>query len=141
MVNGRLLIQGIKPEEEIDPDMAEDFIAGRKPRKQPKPSQPASQAIDTTTMETPPLPPEPPPDQPSAQPSAARPQPAAATAAPDPLLGVGRVLVGARVRTELAAALKRASLERQLQGIEPNSVQDILEESIELWLVKHRPTR
>ncbi len=53
------------------------------------------------------------------------------------LTGVGRVPVGARIRTELAAALKRASLERQLQGIQPNSVQDILEESLELWLHKH----
>jgi hypothetical protein len=50
------------------------------------------------------------------------------------LTGPGRVPVGARVRTELASALKRASLERQLQGIHPHAVQDILEESIELWL-------
>ncbi|OWK45583.1 hypothetical protein FRUB_01914 [Fimbriiglobus ruber] len=42
--------------------------------------------------------------------------------------------MGARIRTELAAALKRSSLERQLQGIEPNSIQDILEEALEPWL-------
>lgn len=54
-----------------------------------------------------------------------------------PLTGISRVPVGARIRTELATALKRASLERQLQGIEPNSLQDILEEAIEPWLRKY----
>jgi hypothetical protein len=56
--------------------------------------------------------------------------------ATSPLTGVGRVPVGARVRTELAAALKTASLSRQLQGIQPNSIQEILEEALELWLLK-----
>jgi len=32
------------------------------------------------------------------------------------------------------AALKRASLERQLQGTEPSTLRDILEEAIEPWL-------
>jgi len=31
-------------------------------------------------------------------------------------------------------ALKRASLERRLKAIEPNTLQDILEEAIEPWL-------
>src|SRR5262249_19649384 len=53
---------------------------------------------------------------------------------PYPFLGVARVSVGARIRTDLAAALKRASLNRQLNGIEPHSLQDIFEEAIELWL-------
>jgi hypothetical protein len=73
-----------------------------------------------------------------------QPEPAAASAASasekshlTPLTGISRVPVGARVRTELATALKRASLERQLQGIEPNSLQDILEEAIDLWLRKY----
>lgn len=39
-----------------------------------------------------------------------------------------------RVREDLASALKRASLERQLQGIEPSAVQDILDEALEPWL-------
>jgi hypothetical protein len=33
-----------------------------------------------------------------------------------------------------AAALKRASLERQLNSVEPNTLQDILEQAIEPWL-------
>lgn len=39
-----------------------------------------------------------------------------------------------RIRADIATALKRASLERQLKGIEPNTLCDILEEAIEPWL-------
>jgi hypothetical protein len=39
-----------------------------------------------------------------------------------------------RIRTDYAAGLKRASLERQLSGIAPNTLQDILEEALEPWL-------
>ena len=37
-----------------------------------------------------------------------------------------RVPFSTRMRADFAAALKRASLERQLAGIEPNTLQDIL---------------
>lgn len=46
----------------------------------------------------------------------------------------GRVPVTTRIRGDYAGALKRASLERQLQQIEPNSLQDILEQALEPWL-------
>jgi hypothetical protein len=49
-----------------------------------------------------------------------------------PLLG--RMPISTRVRADFATALKRASLERQLKGVEPNTLQDILEEAIEPWL-------
>ena len=39
---------------------------------------------------------------------------------------------------DFAKALKRASLERQLKGLEPNTLQDILEEAIEPWLEVQR---
>lgn len=39
-----------------------------------------------------------------------------------------------RIRTDFTAALKRASLERQLKGQEPHTLQDILEQAIEPWL-------
>jgi hypothetical protein len=39
-----------------------------------------------------------------------------------------------RVRADFAAALKRASLERQLSGVLPNSLQDILDDALEPWL-------
>lgn len=46
----------------------------------------------------------------------------------------GRIPVTTRCRPEVATALKRASLQRQLNGIEPFYVQDIMEEALETWL-------
>ncbi len=48
-----------------------------------------------------------------------------------------RVLVSTRLRGDYARALKRASLQRQLEGVIPNTLQDILEEAIKPWLKKH----
>jgi hypothetical protein len=45
-----------------------------------------------------------------------------------------RVPITTRMRSEYANALKRASLERQLNKVEPNTLQDILEQAIEPWL-------
>ncbi len=47
---------------------------------------------------------------------------------------VNRVPISTRIRDDYAKALKRASLERQLEGREPNTLQDLLEEAIEPWL-------
>jgi hypothetical protein len=125
MAERRALIEGLAAAEEIDADLAEEFIHGNPPRVA-KASARAPEATKQAAEES----------------SAKPPLPlsvlaAAQTPATSPLTGVGRVPVGARVRTELAAALKRASLERQLKGIEPNSVQEIIEDSLELWLLKH----
>jgi hypothetical protein len=47
---------------------------------------------------------------------------------------VTRVPISTRMREDFSKALKRASLERQLKGIEPNTLQDILEQAVEPWL-------
>jgi hypothetical protein len=47
---------------------------------------------------------------------------------------VGRVPLTTRIRSDYAVALKRASLERQLSGMFPNTLQDILEEALQPWL-------
>jgi len=47
---------------------------------------------------------------------------------------LSRVPLSTRMRSDFSAALKRASLERQLAGVEPNTLQDILEQAIEPWL-------
>lgn len=47
---------------------------------------------------------------------------------------VARSPISTRIRADFASALKRTSLERQLNGIEPSTLQDILEEAIEPWL-------
>lgn len=46
----------------------------------------------------------------------------------------GRSPLSTRIRSDLAAALKRASLERQLSGESPYMLQDILEGVLEPWL-------
>lgn len=45
-----------------------------------------------------------------------------------------RVPLTTRIRSDFALALKRASLQRQLTGVCPNTLQDILEEALEPWL-------
>jgi hypothetical protein len=50
---------------------------------------------------------------------------------------VSRVPLTTRVQANFAVALKRASLERQLNGVVPNTLQDILEEALEPWLRSH----
>jgi hypothetical protein len=58
--------------------------------------------------------------------------PAAATLPTPPT--PGRVAISTRMRGDFATALKRASLERQLGGIEPHTLTDILEQAVEPWL-------
>jgi hypothetical protein len=126
MAERRALIEGLANIENIDADLAEEFINDGKLHKPAETSARATKSTRQATVE--------PPAQPPLPQSVVA---ASQVSAPSPLTGVGRVPVGARVRTELAAALKRASLERQLQGIQPNSVQEIIEDSLELWLLKH----
>jgi hypothetical protein len=45
-----------------------------------------------------------------------------------------RVPLSTRMRADFSAALKRASLERQLAGVEPNTLTEILEQAVEPWL-------
>jgi hypothetical protein len=47
---------------------------------------------------------------------------------------IARSPFSTRLRTDFTVALKRASLERQLKGIEPHTLIDILEQAIEPWL-------
>ncbi|MBY0585801.1 hypothetical protein K2X85_01420 [bacterium] len=61
-------------------------------------------------------------------------KPKPSVAAPPPTPTINRVPISTRMREDFAKALKRASLERQLKGIEPNTLQDILEAAVEPWL-------
>jgi len=47
---------------------------------------------------------------------------------------LNRVPISTRIRGDYASALKKCSLERQLHGVQPNTLQDILEQAIEPWL-------
>jgi hypothetical protein len=70
------------------------------------------------------------------KPKATKPvEPPAPAAEPrKPANAVSRMPLTTRIRTDFATALKRASLERQLSGTVPNTLQDILEEALEPWL-------
>ena len=49
---------------------------------------------------------------------------------------VGLIPVTVRLRPEIAAALKRASLERQLAGTEPHTQQEVVEQALRPWLIR-----
>lgn len=128
MAERRALIEGLETITDADPELAADFVLQRPPRPTNKTSAPRTdpQPVDAEAPATV-----------SAQRVVRTPAGANERINHAHLTGVGRVPVGARIRTELATALKRASLERQLHGIEPHSLQDILEEAIEPWLFRH----
>jgi hypothetical protein len=126
MADRRALLEGLSDIEEIDRERAEDFVYNQKPRSATKSGPPPK--LDDHVAEATVVPPM----------STSAAASAAVTASTSfHLASAGRVPFGARVRTELASAVKRTSLERQLQGVQPNSVQDILEEALELWLHRH----
>jgi hypothetical protein len=72
----------------------------------------------------------------------AKPEPEAAPPAPASMeptavratTKITRVPFTTRLRVDLADAVTRVSLERRLQGIEPNQVQEIVESALEPWL-------
>lgn len=47
---------------------------------------------------------------------------------------IRRVPITTRIREDYAKALKRASLERQLNGTQPSAILEILEQALEPWL-------
>lgn len=53
-----------------------------------------------------------------------------------PATAAGRLPLSTRIRADYATALKRASLERQLSGTTPHTLQDILEEALGPWLAE-----
>lgn len=122
MAKRRSLVDGVETIETSERIAEEEFVYGTSPRHDAPAAPPHSAAIAPAAAET------------STMPIANRPTQTGSSSILTPLTGVGRVPVGARIRTELATALKRATLERRLQGIEPNTIQDILEELIEPWL-------
>lgn len=77
--------------------------------------------------------------QDKAKPTSPQPNSAARLPASTPIAATQSALVPltARIPSEKFQALKRASFERQLQGIEPSSMQAIVEEALTPWLRKH----
>lgn len=51
-----------------------------------------------------------------------------------------RVALNTRIREDLARALKRTAFDREMNGHERHTLQDIVEEAIEAWLGSQRAT-
>jgi hypothetical protein len=108
MAKRHSLTEGVtQAEPELDPELVRALVFDKKPK--PAKTSPAAKA-------------------------AAAPLPAGN---PNPTNQSSRHPLGARIRDEIFFALKRASFDRQLQGIEPNTQQDIVEEALTPWLRKH----
>ncbi len=119
MKERRSLVEGLKPDPELQ-KLEEAFVFGakRKPEsvEQPTVPEPAESIHDAPTS------------------AAAEPRPSIQAEQKILPQMTGRIPVTTRCRPELASALKRASLQRQLAGAEPYYVQDIMEEALETWL-------
>ncbi len=100
----RSLVAGLKTPVEVDPALAKKFVYGSDESKPDQRNKP--QEI-----------------HPTAEAREGKGQ-----------ASITRVPFTTRVRTDYSTALKRASLERQLNGQFPNTLQDILEEALEPWL-------
>lgn len=108
MAARRPLVEGLKPEDAVERSLEEAFVYNGGPKS----------ATATTTT----------PVAPASDPEAGKGRTESSA---------GRVPLTVRFRADYAAALKRASLQRQLQGVLPNTLQDILEEALEPWLRSH----
>ncbi|MGE3777848.1 MAG: hypothetical protein AB7F89_11725 [Pirellulaceae bacterium] len=111
MKERRSLVDGLKTDPETQ-KLEEEFVFGSKRKAESADVPPAKADTIATPIEIPAAPPE----------SRILPQ------------MTGRIPVTTRCRPEVASALKRASLQRQLAGAEPFYVQDIMEEALENWL-------
>ncbi|HVS34959.1 MAG TPA: hypothetical protein VMS17_05215 [Gemmataceae bacterium] len=117
MVKRRSLIERVTATQDVDPALAEEFIYGRHPRadSEPRLLQATHRPSDAVTAS----------EANETAPPEAKAQAAAA---------IAKAPITTRVRADFATALKRASLERQLNGVSPHTVQDILEAALEPWL-------
>ena len=106
MTERRSLIEGVKQSSKLT-DKEKEFIYGEKNRaSSSSAAEPVSQAAATPAV-------------------------AASPVLPNM---TGRIPVTTRCRPEVASAIKRVSLQRQLAGVEPYTVQDIMEQALEQWL-------
>ena len=101
--------------ESTDPEAVRQFVTQER-----KPREPEQEL--TVVSPTP---------QPTPAPETPKPKKAKRSKAVTP---VGLIPVTVRLRPEIAGALKRASLERQLAGEEPHTQQDLVELALETWL-------
>jgi hypothetical protein len=114
MTGRRTLLEGLKPRQKADRKKAEAFVFGEKEEPKPQARRPKTAPAKTGGR------------------GGEKPPPPPATTELQAL--TGRVPLNSRIRPDMATALKRASLERQLSGELPNTIQDIVEQALEPWL-------
>ncbi len=117
------LVEGLKRDkehDELDPVTVENFLKLGKAKDEDETRQDPPPRLQISTA--------PPVEERRPVQPARKPKAAAAVMAP------GLIPVNVRVRPDIAAALQTASLERQLQGLEPSSKREIVEEALEPWL-------
>ncbi len=130
MAERRSLSAGLEDMVGVDPETARAFIVQEKPAPNAKPSpvrvvpEPAVEATESAGVSG------------AEERFLASPAKRAAAKRPDPspLLATLLVPVTVRLRPEIASALKRASLQRQLNGFKTFTQQDIVEEALLPWL-------
>jgi hypothetical protein len=105
IVERRSLLEGLKTDSSVDRLVEDTFVYGEKPKPSQLTQPPGPTAISQVREER---------------------RPTGSS--------VSRLPLTTRVRADYAAALKRASLERQLNSVFPNTLQDILEEALAPWL-------
>lgn len=115
----RSLTAAIKQTPEVDPDAIKSFVTQDVPHERPV-SKPAIAFSDERQEAATPSPMQSVAKKPRRKPSRLQP--------------VGLIPVTVRLKPEIAGALKRASLERQLDGEEVFSQQDLVETALEPWL-------
>ncbi len=119
MTDRRPLLSGINAIPNTDPDEVRMFVKQDKRPQFPEPreltpvAEPESDSVKSVPQDRP------------------RTRRRTKTAGVNP---VGLIPVTVRLRPEVAGALKRASLERQLAGEELFAQQEIVEQSLEPWL-------
>ncbi len=119
MVKRRPLTVGLKPSPKADPEKEQAFLNQGKASKSETPKKPPTPKPHT-------------PEQPATPPPAPEAPPKQAAE-----YSRGRYTLTTRLRPDIGAALKRASLERELAGQAPHNVQDILDVVLEPWLKSH----
>ena len=134
MAERRTLAAGIE-DIGVDPEAARAFVVQERPKPEAKPS-PVRLAPERPAQGEPTAEGDGGGDTPPAPAQAKRAGKSAAAKRPDTsrLLANLLVPVTVRLRPEIASALKRASLQRQLDGVETHTQQDIVEEALLPWL-------
>lgn len=113
------LVESLKREQdEIDPVVERNFLKYGKAEPDP--------ALAEVADEEPPVPPR--------QSVKAEKRSPVRRSKPSKVTPIGLIPVTVRLRPEIAGALKRASLERQLAGEELFTQQEIVEQALEPWL-------